>query len=38
MHCGVAEEISGWGKGGGVQFDLNADITVGSFFNERMIQ
>lgn len=38
MHCGVAGEITGWGKGGGIQFDLNADRTVGSFFNERLIQ
>lgn len=37
MHCGVAGEIPGWGKGGGIQFDMNNSRTAGSFFNERLI-
>ncbi len=37
MHCGVAGEIADWGKGGGVQFDLNADRTVGNFTNQRSL-
>lgn len=37
MHCGVAGEIPGWGKGGGIQFDMNNNRTVGNFLNERLI-
>jgi hypothetical protein len=30
MNCGIAGEIPGWGKGGGLQFDLNYEF-IGEF-------
>ena len=37
LRIGIANEVTGWGKGGGIQYDLMGQI-IGEFKNERLLK